>query len=127
MAFLSLHEDPVFLDQFPKTLSMSPPSSFAYPVVSIEPFSYSAYTSSLSGPSVVSSASYPPMSAYEHPFPTPFPSPVQSIEYPVKPDVYADLDLNNYGINFACISNIESTAGQFDHMPQVNFPFSSLP
>jgi hypothetical protein len=124
IGFLSMAEDQMFLDHFPKTLSMSPPATFAYPAVSMEPFSYSPYSSALSTPAITSSATHPPMTAYQ-PFPSPFPSPIQSIEYPAKPAVYADVGLGNFDMTFASIPNIESTAGQFgDHLPQVILPFT---
>jgi hypothetical protein len=127
MSFLSMPEDPIFMDQFSKTVSMSPTNSFAYPTSTMEPFSFPAYSSSLSAAMTTSlgtTSSY----AFQQPFPSPYHSPVQHVEVPVKTESYQDVGMNAFNMSFAAIPSIEVTAGQFgNHLPHVNAPFASLP
>jgi hypothetical protein len=124
--FLSLPDEPIFLDQYAKTMSLSPPPTFAYPPTTMDSFQYSPYTSSLAVGSMTATdaSAY----GYQHAISSPYPSPVQNVDLAVKPNVYGNVGLAAYNMSFAHMPNVQVTAGQFgDHMPQVNHLFPSLP
>jgi hypothetical protein len=118
--FMPLQDDRLFAQQYTRQLSTSPPP-FSY-TAQQDNFTYPAYSSQDPYGTLSSSCSDMSLYSYALPFSSPYSSTLQSIEYPIKPELYPDGDLNAFGISYTQLPSIDITSGSSyaDSLPQVN-------
>jgi hypothetical protein len=92
------------------------PDSFTYPAFS----SHNPYSS------MSSSCSDMSLYSYTAPFSSPYSAALQSVEYPIKQELYPENDLTAFGISYSSLPSIDISAGSSyaDSLPQVIYPSS---
>jgi len=124
VGFLSMSEDRLFSEPYSRHLSRSPPMPASYPMVSAEMFNYPAFSSQSPFSATAAGCNDSSIYAYQTPFTSPYPSPLSTIDYPVKQDLFSEVDLN-FNLGFPSMSSVElsQTLAFADQLPQVNHPF----
>jgi hypothetical protein len=125
IGFLPLQGDPLFSEQYSRALSQSPPLPVAYPVASVDMFAYPAFSSQGPYPTISSSCHDPSIYAYQTPFPSPYSSSLNAVDFPVKQDLFTEVDSLQLSVGFPPLSSVDlpQTISFADSTPHVNLPF----
>jgi hypothetical protein len=64
--------------------------------------------------------------SYSTPFSSPYSTALQSVEYPIKQELYPDSDLTAFDINYSSLPSMDLSTGSpyADSLPQVIHPSS---
>lgn len=116
-------ERSMFAHQYTRQLSTSPPP-FTYSSYE-QPLAYSGYSQELPYSTMSSSCGEMlPFQAYLQPLPSPIPTTLGGMDYPIKQEPLFDTEVNPFNMNYTCMAGIDLNAAQSytDSSPHVILP-----
>jgi hypothetical protein len=94
-------------------------------MVSADMFNYATFSSHPSYAAVSTSCSDPTIYSFQTSFTSPYQTPLSTVEFPMKQELFSDVDQLNFNMGFAPLSSVELSQGLAftDPLPQVNSPY----